>query len=409
MKKNSWGLLVIAFLMAVILWIFVVEEDNPQVEINLGKIAVEVLNEDVMYDNNLAYEITNNIEVSVIVTVPQADGWKVSASDINLTADLSNWHPGFASVPIDVEIVKNSSLIKKYTLSETVLKIETETMEEKELDVCVQVSGTPKEGYVVSETKTTPETITVKAPSSEMKRIVSAQVDVEVDGFMRNYTAKKPIVLYDGNNDVIDLEKEQIILSEDTVEVKLTVLQEKEVSIELPSITDCKDGYRCVSLTSSVDKVRVLGIEKKIQGISSISLSGEKIDLKDAKTDVKVTYTLQDYLPKGIHLASDEPTSVDVVAKIEKLSQKVFTVSSSNIQVDKLSSQRSVTFVDKSIQIVVWGLEEDLAKITVEELNPTINLEKCSLGKQEVEIGVALPNELELVEIPKITIEVLKS
>jgi hypothetical protein len=58
---------------------------------------------------------------------------------------------------------------------------------------------------------------------------------------------------------------------------------------------------------------------------------------------------------------------------------------------------------------VVWGLEEDLAKITVEELNPTINLEKCSLGKQEVEIGVALPNELELVEIPKITIEVLKS
>ena len=132
-RKNNWGLFAVAFLLAVILWSFVIKEDNPQVDINLGKITVDILNKDVMYDNNLAYKITNNIEVNVTVTVPQADGFKVSASDIKLSADLSNWHPGFASIPIDVEIVNNNLLIKKYKLSETVLKIQTEMMEEKEI------------------------------------------------------------------------------------------------------------------------------------------------------------------------------------------------------------------------------------------------------------------------------------
>jgi YbbR domain-containing protein len=379
------------------------------VEINLGKISVEILNEDVMYDNNLAYKITNNVEVSVIVMVPQADGWKVSASDIYLTADLSNWHPGFASVPIDVEIVKNSSLIKKYRLSETVLKIETETMEEKEMEVSVQLSGSPKEGYAVQNIKTTPDTITVKAPSSEMKRIVSAQVELDVDGFVRNYTTESPIVLYDGNNDVIDLEKEQIILSKDTIEVKLTILKQKEVPIELPSITDCKDGYRCVSLTSSIDKVTVLGKEKNLEEIESISLKKEKISLQETEQDVEMTYNLQDYLPKGITLASDQPTTVTVVADIEKLSQKVFTVPSSSIQIEQLSDNRKVTFVEKSTQIIVWGLNADLEKLTIDELKPTLNLKNCSLGKQTVEIGITLPSEVELVSIPKITVEVLEN
>jgi YbbR domain-containing protein len=242
-----------------------------------------------------------------------------------------------------------------------------------------------------------------------MKRIVSAQVELDVDGFVRNYTTESPIVLYDGNNDVIDLEKEQIILSKDTIEVKLTILKQKEVPIELPSITDCKDGYRCVSLTSSIDKVTVLGKEKNLEEIESISLKKEKISLQETEQDVEMTYNLQDYLPKGITLASDQPTTVTVVADIEKLSQKVFTVPSSSIQIEQLSDNRKVTFVEKSTQIIVWGLNADLEKLTIDELKPTLNLKNCSLGKQTVEIGITLPSEVELVSIPKITVEVLEN
>ena len=407
-KKNNWGLFAVAFLLAVILWGFVVREDNPQVDINLGKITVEILNEDVMYDNNLAYDITNSIEVSVTVTVPQADGFKVSASDIKLSADLSNWHPGFASIPIDVEIVNNNSLIKKYKLSETVLKIETETMEEKELDLSVNVIGSPKEGYAVSESTLGLSKVTVKAPSSEMKRIVKAQVDVDIDGFVRSYSGQQAIVLYDGNNDIIDTEKEQVILSESKAEVSITILKEKELTLELPTITDCKKGYRCTGLTASVESVKVLGQERRLQGIDSIDLSDEKINLKDETGNVEKTYNLSDYLPKGIKIASDESTLVVVTANIQKLSEKVFVVKASDIKLDNLPNGRTESFVDESAEIVVIGFDEDLAKITIEDLKPTINLKNCKLGEQEIEIGVTLPNELELASLPKIKISVEK-
>ena len=407
-KKNNWGLFAVAFFLAVILWGFVVREDNPQVDINLGKVTVEVLNEDVMYNNNLAYQITNNIEVNVTVTVPQADGFKVSASDVKLSADLSNWHPGFVSIPIDVEIVNNNSLIKKYKLSETVLKIKTETMEEKELELSMNIIGSPKEGYAVSESTINLSKVTVKAPSSEMKRVVKAQVDVDIDGFVRSYSGQKDIVLYDGNSDIIDIQKEQIILSEEKADVSIVILKEKELTLKLPTITDCKKGYRCIGTVASVETVKVLGQERRLQHLDSIDLSGEKIDLKDKTNNVERIYNLSEYLPYGIKLATDEPTSVVVTVNIEKLSEKVFSVKPSDIKVDNLPTGRKESFIDSSAKIVVIGFDEDLDKMTIEDLKPTINLKNCKLGEQEIEIGVTLPNELELASLPKIKISVAK-
>lgn len=407
-KKNNWGLFAVAFFLAVILWGFVVREDNPQVDINLGKVTVEVLNEDVMYNNNLAYQITNNIEVNVTVTVPQADGFKVSASDVKLSADLSNWHPGFASIPIDVEIVNNNSLIKKYKLSETVLKIQTETMEEKELDLSINVIGSPKEGYAVSESTMNLSKVTVKAPSSEMKRIMKAKVDVDIDGFVKSYSGQKDIVLYDGNSDIIDTQKEQIILSEEKADVSIVILKEKELTLKLPTITDCKKGYRCTGVKASVETVKVLGQERRLQHLDFIDLSEEKIDLKDKTNNVEQIYNLSEYLPNGIKLAADEPASLIVTAHIKKLSAKVFSVKSSDIKVDNLPNGRKESFIDSSAKIVVIGFDEDLNKITIEDLKPTINLKNCKLGEQEIEIGVTLPNELELASLPKIKISVAK-
>lgn len=407
-KKNNWGLFAVAFFFAVILWGFVVREDNPQVDINLGKVTVEVLNEDVMYNNNLAYQITNNIEVNVTVTVPQADGFKVSASDVKLSADLSNWHPGFVSIPIDVEIVNNNSLIKKYKLSETVLKIKTETMEEKELELSMNIIGSPKEGYAVSESTINLSKVTVKAPSSEMKRVVKAQVDVDIDGFVRSYSGQKDIVLYDGNSDIIDIQKEQIILSEEKADVSIVILKEKELTLKLPTITDCKKGYRCIGTVASVETVKVLGQERRLQHLDSIDLSGEKIDLKDKTNNVERIYNLSEYLPYGIKLATDEPTSVVVTVNIEKLSEKVFSVKPFDIKVDNLPTGRKESFIDSSAKIVVIGFDEDLDKMTIEDLKPTINLKNCKLGEQEIEIGVTLPNELELASLPKIKISVAK-
>ena len=407
-KKNNWGLFAVAFFFAVILWGFVVREDNPQVDINLGKVTVEVLNEDVMYNNNLAYQITNNIEVNVTVTVPQADGFKVSASDVKLSADLSNWHPGFVSIPIDVEIVNNNSLIKKYKLSETVLKIKTETMEEKELELSMNIIGSPKEGYAVSESTINLSKVTVKAPSSEMKRVVKAQVDVDIDGFVRSYSGQKDIVLYDGNSDIIDIQKEQIILSKEKADVSIVILKEKELTLKLPTITDCKKGYRCIGTVASVETVKVLGQERRLQHLDSIDLSGEKIDLKDKTNNVERIYNLSEYLPYGIKLATDEPTSVVVTVNIEKLSEKVFSVKPSDIKVDNLPTGRKESFIDSSAKIVVIGFDEDLDKMMIEDLKPTINLKNCKLGEQEIEIGVTLPNELELASLPKIKISVAK-
>ena len=159
---------------------------------------------------------------------------------------------------------------------------------------------------------------------------------------------------------------------------------------------------------ASVETVKVLGQERRLQHLDSIDLSGEKIDLKDKTNNVERIYNLSEYLPYGIKLATDEPTSVVVTVNIEKLSEKVFSVKPSDIKVDNLPTGRKESFIDSSAKIVVIGFDEDLDKMTIEDLKPTINLKNCKLGEQEIEIGVTLPNELELASLPKIKISVAK-
>ncbi|KIR02932.1 putative secreted protein [Lachnospiraceae bacterium TWA4] len=286
MRKHSWGLLVLAFLLAILLWIFVVREDNPNIQINLGEIPITVLHEETLHQKNLAYVLKSK-EISVTVTVSQIDGWKVSADDIKLVVDLSEYQSDNQTIPIEVRFKKNSTRIKNYNLSENSVVVETQVMTQKTLDVELNLKGEPEERYLVTESKTDPTNIVVKAPNSIIDQIARAEVDVDISSCTDDCIEEKSVVLYDDEGKSIDISKEQIILSRDTVNVSIQIDQQKEVGIELPTVTKCKEGYRYIEMTSSLSNVVVLGKEDILKTVDKISLQRTNLDLKNAITDVK--------------------------------------------------------------------------------------------------------------------------
>ena len=80
---------ILAFLIAVFLWLIVVNIDDPVDDKTFSNIPVQVTHEEVITDNNNTYQIVDNTqEVNVTVTAQRSVLDKIKAEDIQATADM---------------------------------------------------------------------------------------------------------------------------------------------------------------------------------------------------------------------------------------------------------------------------------------------------------------------------------
>ena len=87
--KNNWGLKVLAFIIAVMLWFIVVNIDNPIKQKVFRDIPVTVINTDVLAEEQQTYQILDDTQtVSVTVTAYRNVLQKIDEEDIVAVADM---------------------------------------------------------------------------------------------------------------------------------------------------------------------------------------------------------------------------------------------------------------------------------------------------------------------------------
>ena len=95
---------ILAFLIAVFLWLIVVNIDDPVDDKTFLNIPVQVTHEEVITDNNNTYQIVDNTqEVNVTVTAQRSVLDKIKAEDIQATADMKELTLR-TQVPIEITI-----------------------------------------------------------------------------------------------------------------------------------------------------------------------------------------------------------------------------------------------------------------------------------------------------------------
>ena len=95
---------ILAFLIAVFLWLIVVNIDDPVDDKTFSNIPVQVTHEEVITDNNNTYQIVDNTqEVNVTVTAQRSVLDKIKAEDIQATADMKELTLR-TQVPIEIKV-----------------------------------------------------------------------------------------------------------------------------------------------------------------------------------------------------------------------------------------------------------------------------------------------------------------
>lgn len=311
--KNNPGLKLISVAISLIIWLVVINVSKPEV-VREQTVSLEVENQSAFDSESKTWEIDkSSVRVSYIVRTDQQ--YNISAKDFRAYVDLRDYSIT-GSVPVYVEVLNDKDeLIQSVTPKPAVVHVSIEDMQEKKFTVNVHQHGTVADGYKVGSVILPTDTVYAKGPVSEIGRISSIGIQVELDGLTEDKSGSETLRFYDANgNEIKDIT--DVTLSAETVSYTVVLYKQKTVSLTAAVNGTPADGYRYSSVLISPATVKLAGRPALMDTLSSLSLPA--LDVSGASSAVTATLSIEDWLPEGVELA--EPSiDVTVTAYVEKL------------------------------------------------------------------------------------------
>ena len=394
---NNIGLKFLAVLIALVLWLAIVNVNDPEKTITVSNIPISVTNESAITSRDMVYNVKSEQYLNITVSGKRSIVSNLSAEDFRATASLKELSK-VNSIPVDVT-TKNASLGRKITIvkqsAQTIL-VDVENVEEKDFtDLVVEYTGKVADGYVAGLSSMSTDEVTVKAPTSIIDKIKKVAVRCSLDGTNTNISKKCPVILYDKNDK--EIKSDEIELSDKKVRVNVNVLRAKQVpisTINKDALGKPADGYVVDDVILSSDSITVYGSEESLDSIESLDIQDD-VDVSDAKGDVTQNIDVTGKLPKGLSVSGESTITVKVV--IKKLITRTFEYDASEVSLNDLSSNLDVQLVTKKVKVTLQGEEEVISQLTKDDMAISADLGKVKEGTTTVHVDVAVPDNTTLM------------
>ncbi|WP_299144692.1 YbbR-like domain-containing protein [uncultured Dialister sp.] len=235
-----WLPKLLCLIAACALWVYVMNEQNPQVE-NTYTVPVETRNLD---RSLVATNVPSTVKVKV--RMARSDMIYMRSDNIKAYVDLSGMTDGdYPNTPILVSVPGDESVV---SVTPKTFDLNIDTYAVKTLPANVQIFGTPETNFSVESNKVTPDTITIAGSSTMVAKADRAVVSVNIAGKEKSFAEFDSVNILDADgNTVTGLD---IMPSQ----VKVTVKMKEETKLgNLPIKIETKGepakGYKVGKIT----------------------------------------------------------------------------------------------------------------------------------------------------------------
>lgn len=406
MKKkltDNLGLKILAVLCSVLLWLIVMNIDDPVKTNTFRNIKVEILNPQAITDEGKVFEVLDGTNmVDVTVTAKRSIMNTIGRDNIIVTADMSEL-TFMNKVRIHVTTDKYDDKLEKITTSEENMRVNVEDLKRVQMVVETAVSGEPGDGYMVNDVTTEQNLVRLSGAESVISTVARAVLEVSVEGITTGIQADYPIKLYDAQGREID--SRNINKSISSIGVKVSVLQQKQVPLVFTASGTPAAGYaQTGEITSTPDSILIAGSATALGNTASIEIPAELLDITGASADVVTLIDVRDYLPEGTILADSSFNGrVSVTVVIEEEKSAVVEVRTEDIAIQNLPEGKKgeINMETDTLSVEVTGLEQHMNGIDGTTAVGYVDLKAITGqdGTQEVADGVyQLPVVLNLPE-----------
>lgn len=392
---NNFGLKLLAALFAVILWLVVVNIDDPKISQRFSATVV-IENAEYLTDQGKYFEVLDDTNTIVFtVTAKRSYIEKLSNTDFKAVANMENAaidnESSTGKVPIEVTALRYSSLV---TISKATqnLEIALDNLAQDQFIVGVETTGMLPEGCALGEVTVSPNLLKVSGPESVVDNIDHVTASIDVTNMTTDVVASVIPTLYDNNGNVID--KSDLMLNMSTVTVTVRILDTKDVSLIFNVTGTPADGYAYMDMEYEPKTIAIKGTASSLNSVTAINVPETALDISGARGDITQVIDVSEYLPAGVTIADQSQAKVQVTVHIAQLSTKMINIFPSSIRVLNLPDGYKLSFDASVIRVNLSGMAEDIAALDTDSIVASIDAGQLTPGTHEVELVLDLDENI---------------
>ena len=405
--KNNWTLKLASVAIAFLIWLVVVNINDPIIQKVYSNVKVNITNGSYIESRGMTYRLDSNYQ-TVSVTL-RGNSSKVTKrnDDIVVEADLTQI-VDMDSTPVMVPVTVKCKDIsaENITVSPITIPIEIEERETKDFMIAVNYGDSvPGAGYEVGKIYANPEKISVSGPESIIDKIDRVVANVSVEGMTVNSSKKANLIIYDKNQEIMS-DKEMQYLTFDIGDSKVDVYVELWSTVSGVTFTcDPKgtpaNGYAVSKIVTTPSEISLAGTEEALETLkkngNQIEIPSRLVDIGNARETVECKIDLAEILPSGTKTVSNQAESIIVEVGILPLGSKQISLPTQNIQALNLTGELQTVFTDTALTVTVRGKEEDLKNVTAASIKASIDCSGLDEGTYNLPVTITLPNNITLL------------
>lgn len=365
MKRNKIPRILLAMLISVFLWLYVVTVVDPNDTKVVYSVPVTYENMTSLTDNSLVMTSGQNATVTLKFYGRRSDLNNLTSESLTVTADVSRIKSEGEqnlryTVTLPDSVSDNNVQLTERTPSR--LTVDVERAVEKQVNVAVDISNEVADGYVadLEAMKISPETITVFGPEAEVSKIDSARVSLDVGGVTETVDNSFPYQLVDSDGNAVDTTNFRC--SADAVDVMLTVEKYKEIPLTLELEAGGGAKEKNVTVTLSPAYITISGPGAIVDAMDSLSIG--TLDLA-SMTELSETKTYDITLPDNVTNVSGQN---QVTARIALNGLSTKTLEVENFSVSHKPDGLDVAIVTTTLEITIRGPSDEIEAISAKDL-----------------------------------------
>lgn len=274
-KKNKLLFAALSLVIAIMLWMVALNEQNPTVNRSISNISVNIAAQSTLTAKNLVI-LEDNIKVNIKIKGAVFTVGTVKASDIKASIDVSGINTeGVYELPVSISGLPSGAELNSANSIKVTLTVDK--LVSVNIPVSINTIGALEGGLSVFSVKSSLANVKVTGAEKVIDTINNVGVSVNLNNITSDTTLTESLKAYTQSGEVVN----NIKFSRNTTDIEILTGHQKTVELKVSVQGRPASGYAVSGLKAEPNKVNVITRNNNLTSISVVVvLTGkEKSDI----------------------------------------------------------------------------------------------------------------------------------
>jgi len=391
------GTLILALVLAIVVWISAVTAANPNVE-RTRTVSLDIVGLDP--DMLIVGNVPTQVRVALEAPSSVMDSMNASENAVQAWVDVAGLEPGTHDLTVQVQVNSAFRPVRQGAVIPELVEISLEPLLTRSYPISMEITGDPAVGYQKGPLVVEPSSVTVSGAASLVTQIENVGASVDISGVTETVERNVSLVAVNEQGEPVS----GVNVTPTEVSVTQPIFLQggyRNVIVRVETVGQPADGYKLTNITVSPLNVVVFSSDPQLVNDLPGYVETEPVDLTGAIDDIDTYVAI--ILPEGITLVGDQFVLVQVsIAAIEgslKMSLPVIPVGLLPIQAALISPE--------TVDVILSGPVPILDAMTPEDVRVIVDMADLELGVYQLEPQVeVIPDRVIVESVVPSTVEV---